>query len=293
MYLQLEPVSWRQEIRDYPSINVEGRYLVARCKAAAHSDLRLSDDTKLNDLSIELGILAGKPVDARGEALKEGTIGDFRFHGEFPPFISAVVFLKPDSYSALWDQVRDGGYAGCVITIYIAPVKSEGSGWLWDVDQRLSISTVAFNFTRKPAGKPIDQAPPRRSFLAWWNPSAAADAELDASIVELLNQDVEKRRRNAWLRKISVIGRIFVYACLFGALFIFRPEADVSSKPLAQLSIGDVLAAVLWVVIALVLLNAFFRPNPRPDFQEAWGLFGLVLSIGALVLGALFLYLRA
>jgi hypothetical protein len=256
----------------------------------------LSDDTKLNDLSIELSILAGKPEDARGEALKEGTIGDFRLHGEFPPFISALIFLKPHSYDALWDQVRDGGYVGCQITIYIGPVKSEGSGWLWDVDQRLSISTVDINFTRNAiADRSINQAPPRRSFLAWWNPSAAADAELDASIAEELNQDVEKRRRNAWLRKIAFVGRIFVYACLFGALFIFRPEglSDVTTTPLAQLRIGDILAAVLWVVIALVLLIAFFRPNPRPDFQEAWGLFGLVLSIGALLLGALFLYLRA
>ena len=167
MYLLLEPVSWRQEIRDHPSINVEGRYLVARCKPAANSDLRLSDDTKLNDLSIELSILAGKPEDARGEALKEGTIGDFRLHGEFPPFISALIFLKPHSYDALWDQVRDGGYVGCQITIYIGPVKSEGSGWLWDVDQRLSISTVDINFTRKAiADRPINQAPARRSFLA-------------------------------------------------------------------------------------------------------------------------------
>src|SRR5262249_48647340 len=125
--------------------------------------------------------------------------------------------------------------------------------------------------------------------------SAAADAEHDASIVELLNEDVEKRRRNAWLRKISFVGRIFVYACLFGALFIFKPEglSDVTTKPLAQLSVGDIFAAALWVVIALILLNAFFKPNPRPDFQEAWGLVGLVVSIGALLLGALFLYHRA
>jgi hypothetical protein len=34
LYLRLELLSWRQEIRDYPSINVEGRYLVANCKPA-------------------------------------------------------------------------------------------------------------------------------------------------------------------------------------------------------------------------------------------------------------------
>jgi hypothetical protein len=211
------------------------------------------------------------------------------------PFLAGCVYLKSDSYDALWDKVRDGGYAGCQITISIDPIKFEGD-WVWDVSQRLTTSSVAFNFTRKPtADKPADRVPPRRSFLARWNPSAAADAELDASIVELLNRDVEKRRRNAWLRKIAFIGRIFVYACLFGALFIFKPEglSDVTTKPLAQLSIGSIMAAVLWVVIGLVLLNAFFKPNPRPDFQEAWGFLGFVLSIGALLLGALFLYLRA
>jgi hypothetical protein len=45
--------------------------------------------------------------------------------------------------------------------------------------------------------------PPRKSFFAWLNPDAAADAELDATVAELLSRDVEKRRRNAWLRKID------------------------------------------------------------------------------------------
>jgi hypothetical protein len=175
LYLRLEPVSWRQEIRDYPSINVEGRYLVANCKPAADNDLRLSNNVKLTDLSVEFSILIGKPEDARGEPLKEGIIGDIRFH-ELPPgddnpgidpFVSGCVFLKSDSYDALWDQVRDGRYAGCQITISIGPVKSEGFGWLWDVSQPLSISTVDINFTRKAiADRPINQAPARRSFLA-------------------------------------------------------------------------------------------------------------------------------
>jgi hypothetical protein len=112
----------------------------------------------------------------------------------------------------------------------------------------------------------------------------------------ILNRDVEKRRRNAWLRKIGFVSRIFVYACLFGALFIFRPEALsegwITTRPLAQLTIGDITGFVLWVVIGLVLMYALFNPKRRPDFQEAWGYFGLVLVLGAVVLGAVFLYLR-
>jgi hypothetical protein len=64
LYLRLEPVSWRQEIRDYPSISVEGRYLEASCKAAADSDLRLSNNAKLTDLTVAFSILVGEPVDA-------------------------------------------------------------------------------------------------------------------------------------------------------------------------------------------------------------------------------------
>jgi hypothetical protein len=160
------------------------------------------------------------------------------------------------------------------------------------VSQPLSISSAAINFTRKPsADKPAGEAPPRRRFFTWLNPSAAADAD----IAQLLNRDVEKRRRNAWLRQIGFVGRIAMYACLLGALFIFRPEgaSDVTTKPIAQLAIGDIMAAVVWVIIGLLLLRALFKPNPRPDYQEAWGLLSVVLIIGALVLGALFLYLRA
>jgi hypothetical protein len=126
------------------------------------------------------------------------------------------------------------------------------------------------------------------------NPSAAAEAEVDADVAELLNRDVEKRRRNAWLRQIGFVGRIAVYACLFGALFIFRPQgaSDVTIKPIAQIAIGDIVAAAVWVIIGLLLLRAPFKPNPRPDYQEAWGLLSVVLIVGALVLGALFLYVR-
>jgi hypothetical protein len=83
---------------------------------------------------------------------------------------------------------------------------------------------------------------------------------------------------------------------LFGALFIFRPEALsegwITTRPLAQLTIGDITGSVLWVVIGLVLMYALFNPKRRPDFQEAWGYFGLVLVLGAVVLGAVFLYFR-
>ena len=103
MYLRLEPVSWTQEIRDYQDIKVEGRFLRARCKPRPGSDLRLSNNTKLTDLIVDLGILGKEqPVDADGKPLKG--IGDFRFYDDSPPhddipgmdaFISAILYFIP------------------------------------------------------------------------------------------------------------------------------------------------------------------------------------------------------
>ena len=62
------------------------------------------------------------------------------------------------------------------------------------------------------------------NFADWWRPGASKEAALDASIADHIWQDVEKRRKNAWLRKVGFITRIFLYACTFGALFIFMPQ---------------------------------------------------------------------
>jgi cytochrome c biogenesis protein CcdA len=113
------------------------------------------------------------------------------------------------------------------------------------------------------------------NFAEMWSPGAAADAALDVSVAELLWRDVEKRRKNAWLRPIGFVARLFVYALLFGLLFIFMPESIregwITTKPFAALTLGDVLSALVWTLIGFKILHSLFHPNPRPDFRESWG----------------------
>src|SRR5262249_39071260 len=65
------------------------------------------------------------------------------------PLLHGWFYLKPDSYAAVWDQVRDGGYVGCNITMKVGPVQNElppkvgmsvkvFSSWLFRFDSRAS-----------------------------------------------------------------------------------------------------------------------------------------------------------
>jgi hypothetical protein len=62
-------------------------------------------------------------------------------------------------FTAVWDQVREGGYSHCRITVGAGPV--EGSGvqdWIWNADGRLYIDSVDIQFDRK-ANKPAIAKP--------------------------------------------------------------------------------------------------------------------------------------
>ena len=168
-HILLTPLKWFQEISHYPAINVEGRNLKVTCTLAATPDLLLSNNAKLTGLAAELGILVGeRPIDEHGNPLKQG-IGCFYFSdaqaprdnlpGMLDPSLHGWLYLKPDSYAAVWDQVRDGGYVGCSITLKVGPVQNELPPHVWDVSQSLFILAVSLRFTRKPmAGKPANQA---------------------------------------------------------------------------------------------------------------------------------------
>ena len=158
-HILLTPLKWFQEIRHYPAINVEGRNLKVSCTAAA-PDVLLSNDAKWTDLPVELGILIGEqPLDGDGNPIKQG-VGCFYFSdAQAHPLLHGWFYLKPDSYAAVWDQVRDGGYVGCNITMKVGPVQNELPPKVWDVSQSLFVLAVSLRFTRKPiADKPADQA---------------------------------------------------------------------------------------------------------------------------------------
>jgi hypothetical protein len=130
-----EPIEWVQEI------NVEGRQLRAHCKASA-----------------DLVIVDGQSTEKELTGLSQKAVGGI-FYVEDQNLVYGWFYLKnPDSYTALWDEVRDGGYFNCSISLLgVGPVRLEAPDtWIWDAKHPLSIETVSLRFTRK-TNKPDNQ----------------------------------------------------------------------------------------------------------------------------------------
>jgi hypothetical protein len=158
--IDLKPIGgWSQQISRYPRINVEGPCLKVTCKTLDESDgylgdadLLLSDGYKLSDLKISLSIFRGEPDAKDREQLSEKAIGGIWWVPE-QAFIHGYFYLKADDYSAVWDQVRDGGYVACGIHLGgVGPVQYDKGEFAWSGNP-LSIHSAEVSFTRETMPK--------------------------------------------------------------------------------------------------------------------------------------------
>jgi hypothetical protein len=129
--IYLTPIRWSQQVRRFPKIKVEGRHLTVTCTTSANSDLLLTDGYRLSDFKIELAISPGElPVEER-ERLSEQAIGGIWWIAD-QAFVHGWLYLSADDYAAVWDQVRDGRYADCQISLGVGPVEyTEKSEFAW------------------------------------------------------------------------------------------------------------------------------------------------------------------
>lgn len=158
-FASFEPIEWVQEIRNYQGINVEGRHLTVYCKASADCNLLLNDRVDLRDLkSIPLVISDGQPTEKELTGLSQKAVGKISYIEDQNLVYGWFCLKNPDSYTAVWDQVRDGGYFNCSISLLcVGPVQlGKMDTWIWNANHSLSIETVSLRFTRK-TNKPDNQ----------------------------------------------------------------------------------------------------------------------------------------
>jgi hypothetical protein len=153
-----------------------GRRFSANCVVLRGSDLRLSNDMRLEELPVEITIFETARMKDQLAKLPQGALGSFHFHeairphADIPgldPFLSGWFVLNANSLEDAWNQVQHGGYTECTLTVEVGPIESPGIGWLWDVAKspHLVIETVSVDFTR-PAPK-LDQPVEKKRSSLW------------------------------------------------------------------------------------------------------------------------------
>ena len=104
-----------------------------------------------------------------------------------------------------------------------------------------------------------------------------------------------QEQRRAWARDwgesietgkrlFGIVTRLVVYAALYGALYVFWPTTNIFDKPLASLTLGEILHTALFIAMTVLLTHFLFDPSDAPETRTAWQVLGVVLVLGALVL---------
>jgi hypothetical protein len=79
-----------------------------------------------------------------------------------------------------------------------------------------------------------------------------------------------KAIENKWLRPIGFVARLLAYALIFIAAWVFKPD-DISSMPLATLTIADILKSLVWFGVIIWLIRALFNPSDEEAARDGTG----------------------
>jgi hypothetical protein len=166
--VSLKPYEWVQSIR-YEGSKVEGRRSIRmQARVEAGHRILLSSNDELSSLNIDLQIVDLDPAQMTTKPLTTG-FGVFVYRDALrglATHIGGWFCLDRESYAELWDQVREGGYSDCRMTLNLEPAKFDGAEWIWDVGRNLAlfITWVSIEFTRKPVSESST-----KEKLGWWS----------------------------------------------------------------------------------------------------------------------------
>jgi len=142
-FVYLNPITWTQSIRRYPTIDVNGLYLTAQC--TTKSGLILSD------LEISLSFLRGALPEKDREKTKllDGAIGGVWWNSD-DNFVHGWLYLPDEDYVALWEQIKRGDYIDCDVSLGTASdsVNFIGNEFAWNGNP-ISVDSVEIKFKRK------------------------------------------------------------------------------------------------------------------------------------------------
>jgi hypothetical protein len=150
---------WVQSLARFKSDGADWRRLIVTANVDHGHDVVLTTGENLADLQFSLHVFDQDPAAIASKPLERGfgvivyhppQDGGVDFDGP-PAFIGGWFCVAPDSYSALWSQILQGGYASCSMGLSAGPVVSEGPEWIWDTQKQRVLFVTSYNvdFVRK------------------------------------------------------------------------------------------------------------------------------------------------
>src|SRR6267142_4467753 len=107
-------------------------------------------------------------------------------------------------------------------------------------------------------------------------------AEMESELSRHQRAVAAKEKENKWLRPIGFVARLITYGLLFLVLWVFKPD-DISSVPLARLTLADIMKTVAWIAVLLLLGKALFNPSDEDVARDGWGGLGILMIVAVVV----------
>jgi hypothetical protein len=106
------------------------------------SNLVLSNGVRVQDKKLALS-LSGANEARRGDGtLLERGIG-YLLHYPSDETFGGWFCLKPPDFAEIWEQIRNGGYSDCDVTLWVGPVtSSKGPDWLWQLSDNTRVNAL-------------------------------------------------------------------------------------------------------------------------------------------------------
>ena len=145
-----------------------GRNLLMLTGPVEDSNLVLSNGLRVQGEKLSLS-LSGATEVRRGDGTQlEHGIGFLLHHPKHDGTFGGWFCLKPPDFIEVWEQIRNGGYSDCDVTLWVGPVTSEGPDWLWQLSDNtrtnaLFIEAADVSFIRTAAARPEVRPKPTRS----------------------------------------------------------------------------------------------------------------------------------
>ena len=143
--LSLKPASWIQTVANGDSPTTQtGRTLIMLSGPVDDSNLVLSNGVRVQGEKLSLSLYGAEEARRGDGTLLEHGIGFLVPYPKQHYTFGGWFCLKPPDFVEVWEQIRNGGYSDCEVTLWVGPVIHKKQDWLWQLSDNSARANALF-----------------------------------------------------------------------------------------------------------------------------------------------------